>query len=377
MGENNFSPSNPVILVLGTRLGIVSGVSTHLQQLFQSSLKEKYQFVHFEVGGQGKQENLPAKLQRFISSPLSLWWKIKTINPDIVHFNTSIDAKAFWRDAVYFYVVRMLKKKTVYQVHGGASPELFFRGNKLLNMFLRHFLTLPDVIVVLAYREQEALFRFCRAPQVRVIPNAIDLGSYGGALQKNFHGKRLNLVYIGALTPGKGLPETIEALGILKKLKVNRTFSYRVAGSGPLEDSLKKRTDELGLNDTVQFLGPLFDQDKMKFWMDAHIFVFPSHSEGLSYTLLESLAAGTPVITTDVGAIPEVLTDRVHGILVNPGDIDGLVDALRQFLSDPGRLKTMSLSCIKRAHEYFGIQRLVEQFDQLYHLLAKGEGREE
>lgn len=359
--------------MLGTQLGIVSGVATHLEQLFNSPLQKKYNFVHFEIGGQGKQEKILGKIKRFILSPLQLLVMLHKVNPDIVHFNTSFDAKAFWRDTVYFFVTRLSGKKTVYQVHGGALPNEFFRGHKLLNNFLKRFLRTPDVIVVLSFIEQRIYYEFCRPSQLRVIPNAIDLEPYAKSLEKNFNKKIFNLVYLGSLTPGKGLTETVEALGILNKDTKFPDFRYLIAGTGKLEVPLKNRIKELNLQDKVEFLGPLFGSNKWRFWNDAHLFIFPSHSEGLPYSLLESLASGTPVITTAVGAIPEVVEDKTHGLLVKPGDVEGLTNAIKLLISSPDRLKTQSLNCIKRAHEFYGIIRLADQFDEIYQFLLRME----
>jgi len=359
--------------MLGTRLGIVSGVATHLEQLFNSPLRDKYQFEHFEVGGQGKEEKTLDKLKRFILSPLQLLRRIQIVNPDIVHFNTSLDAKAFWRDVVYFFVARISRRKTVYQVHGGALPNQFFHDSKILNNFLKRFLLAPDAIVVLSFAEQKIYYQFCQTSHLRVIPNAIDLEAFTKSLEKNFQRKTFNLVYLGSLTPGKGLMETVEALGILRKDKGSPPFRYLIAGTGLLEAELKNRVIELNLQEQVQFVGSIFNMAKRNFWMDAHLFIFPSYSEGLPYTLLESLATGTPVITTAVGAIPEVIEDQTHGILVKPGDIEGLAKVVKLLILNPDRLKIMSLNCIKRAHEYYGITRLADQFDDLYQFLLRTE----
>ncbi len=135
------------------------------------------------------------------------------------------------------------------------------------------------------------------------------------------------------------------------------------------EAILRQQTEELGLQDKVKFLGPLFGEEKVQFWLRAHIFVFPTYREGLPYTLLESLASGTPVITTRVGAIPEVIRDQVHGYFIDHRDISRLVDIIEMLMSQRHRLQAMSLNCILRAREYYGIERMTHQLSRLYDFL--------
>ena len=356
-------------MMLGTRLGIVSGIATHLEQVLQSDLKNKYQFIHFQVGGQGGEETLIHRVKRYLFSPISLAIRIIREKPDLVHINTSFDYKAFWRDAVYLMVSRSLRKKTIYQVHGGKLPDELFGKSVVLNAFLKKFLQLPEAVVVLSEYEQSVYYRFARISNFKVIPNAIDLVPYQGALGKEFKTPVLILAYLGALTLDKGLGEILEALNKLNKNKKNVKFEFLIAGSGDYETILRRQTEELGLQEKVKFLGPLFGEEKVQFWLKAHIFVFPTYREGLPYSLLESLASGTPVITTRVGAIPEVITDQVHGYFIDHRDISQLTGIIEMLMSQRYRLQAMSLNCIVRAREYYGIERLTEQLSRLYDFL--------
>jgi len=299
-------------------------------------------------------------------SPLQLAVAILRLKPDLIHLNTSMDPKAFWRDAVYLLIAKILRRKVIFQVHGGKLPQEFGKANILFQIFLKWILDLPKAVVVLSDREYQSYRNLLLHQRIELIPNAIDLAPYSTAVEKNFNSQELKLVYLGALTESKGILETIEALASLKAAGKLAHLKYVIAGSGKIENQLKQQAAQLGLQGLVEFTGPIFEQDKIKFWLSAHLFIFPSYDEGLPYTLLESIASGTPVIATPVGGIPDVIRDGVHGILVKPRDSAEIASAISRLIQKPDLLKKMSLKCIERASESYGIERMAGQFEAVY-----------
>ena len=121
----------PVVLLLGPDLGAVSGVSTHLNMLLGSDLAKAFELVQFRVGSEGRTENFGARLARLIASPFTLTRAILARNAVIVHLNTSLNARAFWRDLTYMAVARICGRRVLYQVHGGALPLTRNRSPRL------------------------------------------------------------------------------------------------------------------------------------------------------------------------------------------------------------------------------------------------------
>jgi glycosyltransferase involved in cell wall biosynthesis len=354
------------MLLLGPSLSAVSGVSTHLNQLFNSSLAVEYQLIHFQVGSEGRRESTVQKIQRFLLSPFFLAAKIIAVSPDIVHLNTSLDQKAFWRDVVYLLVAKMFGKLVVYQVHGGDLPQDFLGGNPILTSFLRRLLSWPDAVVLLASVEREAYQQFSQFKRLLVIPNAIDLGDYSNQGGKQFGSGKVKLGYIGRLAHNKGISEAIEAINILLKTGT-KNITLTIAGSGPAESDLRAQVKSQGLEQDVIFAGALFGEQKNNFWRQTDFFVFPTyHREGLRYTVLESFSSGTPMITTRVGGIGDVVRDGIHGFFVEPHDPAGVAAAIKSMIEDNGWTQKMSIECVARAREFYGVDRLARQFSELY-----------
>ena len=117
------------ILLLGPDLTAVSGISTHLNQLLASEVARRFRALHFQVGSEGRDESRIGKLWRALVSPVLLLWLLLRHRPEIVHINTAMEPKAFWRDLVYLLIARACGRRIVYQVHGGMLPEEFARGS--------------------------------------------------------------------------------------------------------------------------------------------------------------------------------------------------------------------------------------------------------
>jgi len=356
------------ICVLGPSLSAVSGVSTHLNQLFAASLAEKFDFLHFQVGSQGRDEGAWGKLGRLIVGPVDFFFFLLRHRPHIVHLNTSLDQKSYWRDLVFLWIARLLKKKVIFQKHGGPLPEHFFPKSKLLTKMFRTALRMPAAIVVLGQEECQAYHRFVPGQHVVEIPNAIEAGALTERPLDTARKGALHLVYLGRMASNKGIFEAVEACAWL--VGHGHELRFTLAGSGPDEGRLMERVRALGLEERVRFVGPLFGEEKDALWRSADVFVFPTYREGLPYALLEAMAAGAVPVTTQVGAIPDVMQDGVHGLFVPPKDPTTLARSLSRLDGDRTLLLRMAQAGRARVLEHYSVARLAADFDRLYTDLA-------
>ena len=357
----------PVVLVLGPHLGALSGVSAHVNSLLESALAEEFALVHFQVGSEGRTEKRIGRLVRLLVSPLALGSAIVRHSAAVVHLNTSLNLRAFWRDLAYLIVAKLCGTRVLYQVHGGALPQEFFAHSRVLTNVLRATLRLADVIVVLAQVELDAYRKFVPAQQIVAVPNAIDCAPYATCARPP-DGQALRLVYIGRLVKEKGLYELLQ--GVRSARSQCARLRLTIAGSGPEEGALKRFAEDLGIAREVAFIGPLFGADKIKLLGAADVFVLASYSEGLPYALLEGMAVGLPVVTTRVGAIPDVVVDGVHGLLVPPRDAAAIARAIARLAADRESLASMGAACRVRITGAYSIERLTEAFCRLYSELS-------
>lgn len=145
------------------------------------------------------------------------------------------------------------------------------------------------------------------------------------------------VLFAGRLSSGKGLNDLLDAVG---RLREETAFKLLVAGDGPLSDDLTARVEREGLGNVVELLG--YRNDVPELMAAADVFVLPSYREGTPRVITEALAAGTPVIATNIAGIPEQVADAETGYLVEPGDIDAFVDRLHLLLTDRDVRASMS-----------------------------------
>jgi len=357
-----------VVLVLGPHRAALSGVSAHVNALFASPLAAEFVLVHFQVGSEGRTESRLARLVRLLVSPFALAIAIVKRRATIVHLNTSLNARAYWRDLAYLMVAKLCGIRVVYQVHGGLLPQQFSGDSGVLSALLRATLRLADVILVLAQSELAAYRAFVPSHPVVAVPNAIDCRRYATLLRPRSCAPdgqaRLQIAYVGRLAREKGLYELLQAVHATRTQGLQPRLT--IAGGGPEEAALKRYAVQLGLASEVEFVGPVFGEDKLRLLVAADVFVLASYSEGLPYALLESMAAGAPVVATPVGAIPDVVADGVHGLLVPPGDAAAIARALAQLASDRNLQARMSAACRSRVSSTYSIEHLSESLRRIY-----------
>lgn len=353
------------ILILSPALDAVSGVSTHVNMLLGSSLADRFELLHFQVGSEGRKESITQRLWRFLVSPLQLAWFIALNRPDLIHINTSMDKKAFFRDLSYLIVSRLFCIKVVNQFHSGSSPATLF-GNGVMTTVLRRFLLASDVVSVLSTEALRTYKEFEPRVKVEHVPNAIDATGLLGVTRPNYGvDAPLQLVYVGRIVRSKGL---FDALVALKSLTAQGLkFQLRVAGAGSDEDAVRQEIIKLGLENSVSLLGPVFGDAKNQLWLSSEIQLFPTyHNEGLPYSILESLAAGCVPITCAVAAISDVMQDQVHGLFVPPHDPAAIATALTQLASNRADMARMAEAGRERISDHYTVDRLAARFGEIY-----------
>jgi glycosyltransferase involved in cell wall biosynthesis len=354
----------PVVLLLGPSRGAISGVSTHVNVLLGSALGGDFELAHFQVGSEGRAESALARVARLAIGPFQLAAAILRRGAAVVHVNTSLMPRSYWRDLANVAAAKLCGARVAYQVHGGAAPDTFF-AHPLLKGFLRATLRLPDALVVLGTPQLEAYRAFVPGTNIAAIPNGIDFKRPDRNPNAN---APLRLLYIGRLAPRKGLGETLVALAAARSSGLAARLV--IAGAGPEERLLRQQVNDYGLENAVTFAGPTYGEDKKKLLAAADVLILASHAEGLPYALLEAMAAGVVPVVTPVGAITDVVQCGVHGVFVPIGDAGAIAAAIRELACERERLARMSAACSERVAARYSVERLADDFGALYRRLA-------
>jgi glycosyltransferase involved in cell wall biosynthesis len=210
--------------------------------------------------------------------------------------------------------------------------------------------------------------------------NGIDLARFdpglaGGKIRSEFKvGRDTKLIgTIGHFAPLKGYEELINAMGEIVRegydVKLVLVGDDIYPHSKSYKEKLLSLADSTGLRDRIILAG--FREDIPELLAAFDIFVLPSRSEGFGRVNLEAMAMGKPVISTNIGGIPEVVLDGVTGILVPPGDSQALSQAIMTLLNDPHLRESMRREGRKRAEERFTLRGHVQRIQEIYGEILK------
>jgi len=243
----------------------------------------------------------------------------KELNPDIAHGHGA-------KGGVYARLAAArLGAKSVYTPHGGV---LHYKWSSLQGLA---YLGAEKLLLT----RTDGLVFVCRYEQ-KLFATKLGLGKAQHAIAHNglwpeefcavpLEADATDILFVGELRTLKGVDELLEALAI-----VNTTgkITATITGSGPDEDGFRQKATSLGLNDKARFTGALPAREAFaKGWL----MVIPSRAESFPYIVLETIAAHKPLITTNVGGIPEVLTADT---LIVPNDAAALANRMFQMLED-------------------------------------------
>jgi glycosyltransferase involved in cell wall biosynthesis len=205
------------------------------------------------------------------------------------------------------------------------------------------------------------------AERVRVVPNGVpDPGAL--ALRRGEPRRTFTILYLGQLSDLKGVDNLIDAFGTLGGGEPEARLV--IAGAWLTrrdETRIRARVAASPAAARIDLHGVVGPEEKARLLAAADVLTLPVRShEGQPLVVLEAMAAGLPVVTTDVPVIPEMVTENVHGHLRKPGDIDGFVEALRGLVRDPVRRRAMGAGNRTEAETRYDVPVAVETLSTIF-----------
>jgi phosphatidylinositol alpha-mannosyltransferase len=185
----------------------------------------------------------------------------------------------------------------------------------------------------------------------KVIPNGVDVGRYQRAVPiARWQDGTMNILFVGRLEDRKGLPHLLKAFRLIRKSGADARLL--VVGTGPQEREARRYVMTRGLSN-VEFLGRVADEEKAQLFRTADIFVSPATGrESFGIVLLEAMAAGAPVVCSDIHGYKGVVQRGRQAILVPPGDAKALAAGITQLLEDPELRARMGAAGQRRAEQF-------------------------
>jgi len=287
---------------------------------------------------------------------------VRSSRPDLIHAHSS-KAGAVGRLAR----LRRLSMPVVYTPHGYAFAGWFSSARERLayREIERGLAPLSSRVVCVCEAEARLGRSVGFAKRVRVVHNGIAAPAPGPPDARMVELARSGpvLCVLTQLRPGKGIETLIDAMPAL--LGRHRDLQVAIWGEGPELHELSARARQAGVAGSVHFLGRSADPPAAL--RGADVFVHPSLAEAFPYAILEAMAAGAPIVASDVGGIGEAVQDGESGLLVAPASAPALTHALLELLADAGRREAMGGAAQQRVQRLFTREAMIDRLTGVYH----------
>lgn len=286
---------------------------------------------------------------------------------DLFHIHNASYGSTF-RKRFYLKIIKKAGKPVIAHVHG-ASYLVFYEGLKEAGKEkVLDYLNGADLVIALSEEWKQKFKEEFHISHIKAIPNGMDPDLYTEAIcdPAQYHN---SFVLLGRVGERKGIYDVIKAV----KLAVKEVpdILVMIAGDGEV-DKARELVRQEGLEDQIKILGWVDQKGKMEILKEASTLLLPSYNEGLPMSVLEGMACKKAVISTTVGALPEVIQED-NGVLIQPGNIQALADALVCFCQNPALLKSMGEANRKKIEQEFSLKKMHEDLILCYEDLLRGE----
>ncbi|HUQ11114.1 MAG TPA: glycosyltransferase family 4 protein [Steroidobacteraceae bacterium] len=283
---------------------------------------------------------------------------LDSIEPTVIHVHFASRGSTLRKMLLAQLVIRA-RRPLILHAHGGGFDR-FHRGlPSVLRRLVNRTLQQANLVITLSSQWRDFYIRECElAPsQVVVLPNPVRVPA---KIPDRSGHREVQFVHLGKLGKGKGSYDLVKAfLALPDELRARARLV--LAGNGDVAEL----QEAAGQDSRITVLPWVDSTERDRLLAESDVFVLPSYAEGVPMSLLESMAAGMPCITTPVGGIPDLITQGVEGLLVPPGDVEQLSLAMARLITDDGLRVAAGLRAYERAgandvHAY--ARRLAEHY---------------
>jgi glycosyltransferase involved in cell wall biosynthesis len=316
-----------------------------------------------------------ANLRNYYIVQRALIEKIKIIDPDLVHINTSVRL-ALFKDVIIIRNIRKIfKGQIVIHIRYAELKKILFPYRILNNIVLKIMQNDIDKIIVLSkVLKRELIDAGIKESKIYVLYNFAEFKKpdIQNDLRKPQYNRKINLLFLGSLNRRKGIIDLLKALSLMNKER----YLLNVAGQytdnkveNHVTDIIKKHQFE----NNVMFHGYIRGNNKINLLQRSDILVLPSYGEGLPVAILEAMLAGCAIISTKVGAIPEIINEGENGYLIAPGDINSLYNYINYLFNNEEILEKMKQNNIETAAKDFTYEKYCKNLIRIYLDLLRSE----
>ncbi|BAZ30897.1 group 1 glycosyl transferase [Cylindrospermum sp. NIES-4074] len=327
------------IIMLGASLEQNGGIAT-VENLILKHIPPHIQIQHLTSHDEG---SIAHRIAVFGKCLVKLLWMLSSQRTDIVYIHIS-DGGSVFRKAIIALTAFIFRKPVIIHAHGAEFHLTYSRLPKWAKRGLNSIFCRCNGFIVLSKTWKDFYVNNLglNPQQVFILPNPTELPVQ---IPERLNVKKVTLLFCGRVGQRKGAFDLIRAFANLPSTLKKRS-DLILAGDGDLEEA-KNLVASLNLGEQITFLGWVNSAQRDKLLSKSDVFILPSYNEALPMAILEAMGWGLPIISTPVGGIPELVISHKNGLLVAPGDVEQLSEAMQSLIEN----ETLRLSLGKAARE--------------------------
>ena len=315
------------VVMLGPSLDQQGGMAGVEKLLVFHSRPELITMRHISTHEEG---SILRRLQVFVWALIQVFQQFLWGNVDVVHLHVA-ERGSVLRIGLLAMIATIFRKPMVMHTHGCEFHLFYTDLPRLGQRWISWIFQQCAYVIALSEGWREYYIAACglAANKVVVMYNPVEIPPEVPARSAV---ETVRFVFLGRIGQRKGAFDLIRAFAKLppeQKMRADLTL----AGDGEVEQACRL-IRELGLQDRIKLVGWINTKQRDQILGQSDVFILPSWNEGLPIALLEAMAWGLPVITTPIGGIPEMVFDQKNGILVTPGNILQITEAMQRLIQD-------------------------------------------
>lgn len=296
---------------------------------------------------------------------LKLFYNCFVKSPHIIHY-TSSASWALHKDLIATRIAKLFKIPFVIHWHFGRIPSIIRVKDKEYYL-IKRVMELASKSIVIDKASYEALIKE-GIKNVVYIPNAIpDNVLEASNLDNVTERDKSTILFVGQVLRGKGVYELVDSCTSIENI-------HSLLIAGPYSDDIHKDLMAIASKreggNWLRFLGEISREDVFKHYRKCSVFSLPSYTEGFPYVILEAMAFGCPIVSTSVGAIPQLINPAT-GILVQPKDTVGLKEALQSLINDAVKAREMGKNARREVLNHYTSARVMVLYKELWLSIGK------
>jgi len=351
----------PAVLILGKLPPPYFGPAVATQILLKSKLRDHFTLHHLctNINEQMKemasfQVKKPIQIAKLY---LKLIFILIAHRIDIVLIPISQTSWGFYKDSPFILISKLLGKKVIVQLRGSNFANWVDRSSKLNRKYVKFVLKRSEGVIVLGQKLRGIFKDYYSDDRIFVVPNGANYLTSPIARTPG----ELTLLYLSNLQPAKGIEDFLSSLIQLEKKE--KKYIAMVAGIW-LDEKTKQNCERIvKVNKLkVKFLPPANPENKTNLFQQADIFIFPPRMpEGHPWVIVEAMAAGLPIISTDQGAITESVQDNVNGFIVDAKSPTQISEKIMCLIENPALKQKMGQASREAYLEKYTEDKMVEK----------------